>query len=455
MPASIRTRLTLATAALLAGTAALVVGGVYLAASYRIEREAREAVRGELASLVRSWREKGIGGLIAEVDRRSVIQEPHGFAYLVTDQERIRITGSVREWPKDYSGEPRSGVPVDLRRADVWVQRDVHLESVGLDDHHQLLVGLDDSRDEALLGILRASALGGIALASLLAVGAGLAVSHNLLGRVESMRAKIDEILGGAAHERIEVGSRGDEFDALATRFNHLLDENGRLVAQVREATSNIAHDLRTPLQRMHARLEAALARPRGSDEARATFEALAGDSQRLLETFNGLLQIASIEARELRRSFRPVPLTNLVQDVVELYGPLAEEAGIAIRVSVEPGLVVSAERQLLGQALANLVDNATKYAAGGGSIDVEARTAAGGVEICVADHGPGIPEADRTRVLDRLVRLDTSRGVSGTGLGLSFVAAVAHLHGGTIALGDNDPGLRVVLSLSSDASAA
>jgi signal transduction histidine kinase len=453
MPNSIRTRLTLATAALLTGIASLVIGGIYLATVFRIEAATRDAVHGELDSLVRSWQAEGTDALIAEVERRSVHEGAHGFAYLVTDRERIRISGNVRRWPEDYGGEGHARLPVELRRADVWVQRDIHLEAARLDEN-RLLVGRDDFREAAMLGILRVSALGGIALASLLAVAAGLLVSRNLLRRVEAMRAKIGEILGGAAAVRIEVGTRGDEFDELASRFNHLLDENDRLIAQVREATSNIAHDLRTPLQRMHARLEAALARPRSADEARATFEALAGDSQRLLETFNGLLQIASIEAHELRRAFRSVPLVDLVQDVVELYGPLAEEAGIAIDVSVEPALVVKADRQILGQALANLVDNAIKYAAGGGSLEVEARTTDAGVEIRVGDRGPGVPEKDRARVLDRLVRLDISRGVPGTGLGLSFVAAAAHLHGGTIRLCDNEPGLRVVLTLPSAHSA-
>jgi len=452
MATSIRTRLTLATAALLAGTAALVVGGVYLATAFRIEREARNAVSTELDALVRSWQTEGIDGLVSEVERRSLGQAPPGFAYLVTDRQRIRIAGNMREWPEGYSDEGGAGVAsIDLRRADVWIQQEMRLQSVGIEDHH-LLVGRDDSRDDALLGTLQASALGGIAFALLVAVGAGLAVSRKLLGRVEGMRTRIDAILGGAVDQRVEVGAGGDEFDDLASRFNHLLDENDRLVEQVREATSNIAHDLRTPLQRMRARLEAALAPPGISADTRDTLEALAGDTERLLETFNGLLQIARIEARELRRTFRPVPLSSLVQDVVELYGPLAEEAGLDIRVAVEPDLIVPAERQLLGQALANLVDNASKYAAGGGSIEVTTRSTRGGAEILVADHGPGIPVADRSRVLDRLVRLDESRGVPGTGLGLSFVSAVAQLHRGAVELRDNHPGLLVVLRLDAAA---
>jgi len=448
---SIRRRLTLATAALAVGTVAMVLAVVYFATASGLRRSSQNAVREELATLVERWQHDGIQGLVDEVERRS--REPGAFAYLLASESETHIAGNVREWPEG-DAEQGSGehVPVQLQRADVWLVKHVQLESVRVGDK-RLLVGRDTSRNDALLDALKTASIGGLVLAAVLAVAAGLAVSHNLLGRVETMRAKIAEILRGVRHERVEVSPRGDEFDELARQFNRLLDENDRLVEQVREATNNIAHDLRTPLQRMHARLEAALAAPTTSDETRATLEALSADTHRLLETFNGLLQIARIEGDDLRRHASPVDVASLVDDVVDLYGPLAEEAGIEIRVDVPPGLEVRAERQLLGQALANLIDNAIKYAATGRSIEISAERADDGVHLAVADRGPGIPEADRERVLERLVRLDSSRSVTGTGLGLSFAAAVAHLHGGRIEVQDNDPGLRIVLHLSDPGS--
>ena len=451
MGASIRTRLTLATAALTAGTAALVLSGVYLATISGLEANARRAVKRELDSLVDHWNENGLEGLAELVTQRANDPDHDGFAYLVAQEGRVRIAGNVREWPEDHPSKSEGkDTFLELRQADAWIVKHVHLESVPIGDH-QLLVGRDTSDDDALIAILGEAALGGLALATVLAVAAGLGVSRNLLGRLETMQIKIASILHGARKERVTIGSRGDEFDEFAAQFNQLLDENDRLLAQARDATNNIAHDLRTPLSRMHGRLESALSTEQTTPENRELLEALSADTHRLLDTFNGLLQIARVEGRELRRSMESIRVDSLLEDVVDLYGPLAEDAGLAIHVAVPPGLEIKADRQLLGQALANLIDNAMKYAPDAECIEVEAQSEEGGVEISVSDHGPGIPEPDRARVLDRLVRLDSSRAVPGSGLGLSLVAAVAQLHGGTVELEDNGPGLRCVLRLAAD----
>ena len=188
---------------------------------------------------------------------------------------------------------------------------------------------------------------------------------------------------------------------------------------------------------------------PSTSPDTKRVLEALTADSGRLLEIFNGLLQLARLESDELRRSMQPVAVETVMREIDELYAPLAEEAGMALRVSAPPGLVITADRELLAQAVANLIDNALKFGRGGeNAIDLEARLPEGGVEIVIADRGAGIPEAERERVLGRLVRLDASRGIPGSGLGLSLVAAVARLHGGTLRLEDNHPGVRAVLWL-------
>jgi len=198
----------------------------------------------------------------------------------------------------------------------------------------------------------------------------------------------------------------------------------------------------------MHSRLESALSDKGTTPQERELLEALSDDTHQLLDTFNGLLQIARVEDFELRQSMEPIAVDSLLEDVVDLYGPLAEDAGLAIHVASPPDLMVTADRQLLGQALANLIDNAMKYAPQGRSIEVSACREEGGVAISISDHGPGIPESDRARVLDRLFRLEPSRAIPGTGLGLSLVAAVARLHRGAIELEDNGPGLRCVLHL-------
>jgi signal transduction histidine kinase len=454
---SIKTRLAVATAALVAGAAILVLGAVYAATVSGLRRDTEAAARGELESLLETWRRGGLGALVGEVGRRGKDPASHDFAYLVAEERTLLIAGNVRAWPKSSPEAARARpVALEVRRSDVWLSRAYRLESARLDGGRELLVGRDASREADLVQALQVTALGGLALSILLAIGAGLAMSRQLLGRVEGMRATIASILGGRKDRRVAVSAADDEFDELASQFNRLLDENDRLVAQVRDVTNDIAHDLRTPLQRMQGRIEAALAAPTTSPDTRRVLDALTADSGRLLEIFNGLLQLARLESDELRRSMQPVAVDQVLREIAELYGPLAEEAGVALRITAPPGLVIPADRELLAQAVANLIDNALKYAGGAGSeIGVDARRALGGVEIVVADHGPGIPESERERVLGRLVRLDASRGIPGSGLGLSLVAAVARLHGGALRLDDNQPGVRAVLVLRETADGA
>ena len=452
MARSLRTRLTLATAVLVAGAAILVLGAVYAATVFSLRHDSEEAARGELESLLGSWRRGGLGALIDEVRRRGADPASHGFAYLVVEERSVFVAGNVRAWPEELlAGDSAGPLALEVRRSDVWLSSEYQLESAKLDARRSLLVGRDASREQGLIRAFQATAIGGLLLALVLAIGAGLGIGRRLLGRVEDMRATIASILGGRKDRRVAVGEAGDEFDELASQFNRLLDENDRLVAQVRDVTNDIAHDLRTPLQRMQGRLESALAAPSTPAEARSVLEGLSADSERLLEIFNGLLQLARLENDELRRSMRTLDVEALVREIAELYTPLAEEAGAALRVEAEPGLAIRADRELLAQAVSNLLDNALKYGSGGDAIALSARRAGDGVEIVVADRGPGIPEADRERVLGRLVRLDGSRGIPGTGLGLSFVAAVARLHAGTLKLEDNRPGVRAVLWLHRD----
>jgi len=442
----IRRRLGLATTALVAGTAALAIGAVYWATVSALQRDTEAAARAELDSLLGAFRGGGIDALVGEIGRRAQNPASQGFAYLVVQEGSVRIAGNVREWPTEQ--QDSGAVPLEVKRADVWLVRSYRLESVRLDGRRSLLVGSDASAELPLVRALQTTALGALVLSLLLAIGAGLAVGRRLLGRVEDMHDTIASILAGRKEGRVAVGVGDDEFDELAAQFNRLLDENDRLVEQVREVTNDIAHDLRTPLQRMKGRLEAALAAPSTAPDARHVLEGFASDTERLLDTVNGLLQIARLESDELRRSMRPIDVEAVVREVAELYAPLAEEAGLALDVAAPPGLLATVDRELLAQAVANLIDNAVKYGGGGDAIRVEARRSDDAVEISVADRGPGIPEEARERVLARLVRLDASRGIPGTGLGLSLVDAVARLHGGTIRLEDNRPGVRAVLRI-------
>jgi len=421
--------------------AALVLGAVYWLTLGALDARVDDQMDHEIESLVEELRTVGPDGLVAEVRRRS--ERSGNRFYLVTEEIHGSVAGN---WPKGAEtgrdGELSFGEEVN----GFHIVRRLRVESRSFDDGRRLLVGRDVSEQHVFEGNLRLALLGAFAFALLFAIGAGLAISDSLLRRVNAMNATIGEILAGHAKQRVAVRGTGDEFEVLAGRFNALLDENDRLLAQIRSVTDDIAHDLRTPLARMRTRIESALAACR-DPAAGDALHALFAETSAILDTFNALLRISQVESGALRDGMLEVAFDEIVRGAAELYAPVAEEAGLAFEVDVADGLRVRGDRHLLAQAVANLLDNAVKY--GRGRVRVAASAKEGDVELVVEDAGPGIPQTERARVLERFVRLEPSRGTPGTGLGLAFVAAVARLHGASLSLEDAAPGLRVVLRMS------
>jgi signal transduction histidine kinase len=276
----------------------------------------------------------------------------------------------------------------------------------------------------------------------------GLLMSRSVLRRVDAINRTSKEIMSGDLSRRIPVSRRGDEFDQLAENLNAMLDQIERLLAAMKEVSDNIAHDLRSPLARLRSRLEVTLMEDPDDAAYRETIGRTIEEADGLLKTFNGLLSIAQAEAGAARAGFAPVDLATLVADVAELYEPLAEDLGLALAVEVDEAGTIRGDRNLLFQALANLVDNALKYSPPESRVTLRLARQADRVALSVSDHGPGIPAEARARVKERFVRLESSRSTPGSGLGLSLVAAVAELHGGTLELADNGPGLIARLEL-------
>jgi signal transduction histidine kinase len=285
-----------------------------------------------------------------------------------------------------------------------------------------------------------------VALTLALGLGGGIVLSRNWLGRIEAVNRTSREIIDGDLSRRVPVGKGGDEFDRLAANLNAMLDRIEALMDGLRQVTDNIAHDLRGPLTRLRNRLEVTLLEDGGKPSHREALERTIDDADQLLKTFSALLLIGEAEAGLKPDDMGGIDLAGLVGDMAELYAPAAEHQGLSFTHAIEADLSIQGNRQLLSQALVNLLDNALKYTPAEGRVSITCRHTDGAPEIAISDTGPGIADADRARVLQRFERLEASRHSPGSGLGLSLVAAVAKLHGAQLRLDDNAPGLRVVL---------
>ena len=284
----------------------------------------------------------------------------------------------------------------------------------------------------------------------------GIFVAVRVLRRVDAMTASANTIMSGDLTRRLPQTGSGDELDRLAQNLNAMLERIGELMKGLKEVSDNIAHDLKTPLTRLRNGVEQALRTAQSPADYQSTLEKVLEESEGLIRIFNALLMIARLEAGTEREDMRDFDLSEVARDVAELYDPVAEEQGLALKIDTQAGLVMHGNRELIGQTLANLVDNALKHGGPGpGSavppeVVISAHRAGDRLELRVADRGTGIAAADRSRVLERFVRLEGSRSRPGSGLGLSLATAVTRLHGGELRLEDNEPGLRVIISVPS-----
>jgi signal transduction histidine kinase len=434
---------------LFAVSVAALLAYVYWNTAVLLERQTDETIRAEVQALADQYRLRGLTGIIDTVDRRS--REETGSIYLLTDAAGARIAGNIDKLPAEaVSNADWIEFPLNMIHGGVTERHMARAFHTDLAGDYELVVGRDVEALRQFAGIIRSTLFGAIGMAVVLGLGGGLLMSRNFLRRVDAITDASRTIMGGNMQGRMPVSGSGDELDRLAQSLNEMLDRIERLMAGMQEVSSNVAHDLKTPLTRIKARVEGALRAARSADY-REALEKTVEDADRLLQTFNSLLSIARAEAGQSRSGLAPIDARTILADVAELYEPMAEQQGGALTIAAPDGLDVLADRQLLSQAVINLVDNALKYGAPEGAAPQIAMTGAvedGNVVIAVSDRGPGIAEADRDRAIERFVRLEPSRSRPGNGLGLSLAAGVMKLHGGRLVLDDNGPGLRARLVL-------
>ncbi|WP_414901409.1 ATP-binding protein [Sphingomonas flavalba] len=355
------------------------------------------------------------------------------------------IAGNLGAWPPNVT----PGAPwrtIDLFRVGGAQPERMELVSAALPDGGRLLAGHVVESSLKLNRVVEAALLSALLLALPLALIGAWAAARLIDGRLRNIAATARAVGAGDLSHRVVPDGSGDAFEAVGLSINVMLERIETLVSELRIVTDGLAHDLRSPLTRLKATLERALGETSDSGEQAALATALA-EADTLLAMLSTALQISRAEAGIGRDRFAGTDLTRMLGDLVEVYGPLVEERGFTISQDPAPPLRIPVHRELLGQAIANLVDNAVKY--GAGHIRLAAAPTADGAEIVIADDGPGIPVERRAEAVRRFGRLDAARHVGGAGLGLALVAAVARLHGGTLTLQDNAPGLRIRMSVT------
>jgi signal transduction histidine kinase len=458
-------RLTLVYLFLFALFAASLLG--YFAWNTRrlITEQITSTVNAEVGEVTEIYNRRGLHGLVFTIGNRAL--RPGANLYLVTVPDGRAIAGNVGSLAPGVMGM-QGWTETAYRRIDDNDHTDHRalVRVTEMTNGFRLLIGRDLEERRRLFGIVAKAAQWSILVVVVLGIGGGIFVARRVLQRIDAMTGTAQRIMAGDLSDRLPVGRSGDELDRLAENLNAMLGRIEALMTGLKEVSDNIAHDLKTPLTRLRNRAEEALARAGREADYRAALERTIEESDGLIRTFNALLMIARAESGQARGNMDDFDAAEVAAGIHELYEPLAEDDGMSLHVKTASS-PLHGNRELISQALANLVENAIKYGkpvvrpidpeavAATKEILIEARREGDAVLLSVTDHGPGIPEADRKHAVERFVRLEASRTLPGSGLGLSLASAVATLHGGELRLGEAHPGLVATLVIPARAGAA
>ena len=423
-------------------------GYVYWSTTSFVRSRSDLTLATELSILQKAHAGRGTPELITTITRWIADERFDGAVYLLVDSSFARLAGNLEAWPSNLKGSSGwHNFSAGESKPDAGHRRLLRAAFETLPDGNHLLVGKEiDDLDEFADKITTALALG-ILLIFVLAAVATVAVTRRTVGRIETVNNTSRAIMRSDLSQRIPLRGTRDEWDDLAANLNSMLDRLEALMTEVKQYTDNVAHDLRTPLTRMRGRLEKASSCPRDPSGDQALIGDTLADLDGVLGMFSSLTRISQIEANDRTAAFRTVDLAEIARDVVELFDAAAEDKGGHLDTGGDQHALVTGDRDLLFDAVANLVDNAIKHGRKAGRVTVEVRESGGGAVISVADDGPGIPVDKCQDVFKRFYRLERSRRIPGNGLGLSLVAAVARLHGAHIDMVDKSPGLEFRVS--------
>lgn len=430
---STATRITVSNAGVILFCFLLLTTGVMLLSQYFMRQHIEESVRAELNILETEFQLDGIRGMTALIEGR--LNESASLdkrSYFLVDANARKLAGNLNHWPNDSL--PMNEV--------IWLPSHSDHDDYSLvimwrkmPQGYRVLVGFDEREMAFVQRKIRQGATWSLLLVLILSWLAGRYTTRLALRPIGEIRHAAGLIMQGDLRHRIPVRHTGDEFDALASTLNAMLDRIDQLVSSMRNATDNIAHDLRSPLTRHRARLESLLKEANNGTNMAPWIEASLSDVDQVLVTFNALLKIANVDSGVLRADFRSVDLSQLVSDAVEFMDPLAESREQTLIVTFPSQAISLGHRDLLFQLLINILDNALKYSPLGSQVTISLTPSGAYWQLEICDEGPGIPQAATDSVFDRLYRLDATRQTPGLGLGLSLVNSVVQLHGGQITL--------------------
>ncbi|WP_170544566.1 sensor histidine kinase [Ruegeria arenilitoris] len=442
-----RTRLVLASMVLSTLLTATVLALVYVTANRSIEGETRSVVSAELTGLADEYERRGLIGLMTAIERRIPTASERDALYLLTDRFGAKLAGNLKQWPEGITAG--SGwVDLELRRADNDQLVPISAASVRLPGGERLLVGRDALARQQFDRVLLRSVGIALAIALALSVLTGWLFTRLVFSRLSDIASTAENIVSGDLSRRMPLRGTGDEFDQVAGTLNTMLDKIEELVSNLRTTSNSIAHDLRSPLSRLKQRVEA-LSDPGKTDQEREIDVARAStEIDHVLHVLGQLTEISRAEAGVGREQFEPVDLQQLVEDVAELYEPVADDQGIRLEVTGNAGSIPG-HRPLLSQALSNLLENAMRYAPQDTTVTINLSEDGPYTSLSVRDRGPGVPQEYLPRLQMPFVTLDPARTERNAGLGLALVAAISRMHGGAFEAHNCDPGLEVVIKLA------
>ncbi len=425
---------------------------IYTFAMRYVQSQVSDAVRMQYGYLTNEYHQNGSSGVEARINELISADDDGTEIYLLINNKNEKLAGNLNEWPVNATVES------NFEKTSKWIsfsiegtrhsQPNVQVKAITipLSKWRTLLVGKTLQNPDKIEQIIIQTFWASLLVTLFMAFFGALVITRSVMNRINVINRSAYNIMHGELSTRIPFTQGGDEFDDLSSNLNNMLDRIEKLLKSLGQFANNIAHDLRSPLNRIINRLDAGLRKIGEENPARDLLEKNITDMHELIGTFNSILKISELEANTGFRDFQPCDLQKIIENMVEFYEPYAAEKDITIIDSVKGNITINGEKNLLTQAFTNILDNAIKFTPKGGKIDIYSKQEEDKTDVIIADNGVGIPADYMDKVFEKFFRLEQSRHTKGNGLGLSLVDAIAGIHNAEVILSDNNPGLRVCL---------